>query len=39
MERRDFLKLASMTGLTVAVGSAMDAQNAQAEAAPAGEHS
>jgi hypothetical protein len=35
MERRDFLKLASMTGLTVAVGSAMDAQNAQAEAAPA----
>lgn len=33
MERRDFLKLASMTGLTVAVGSA--AETKVAEAAPA----
>ena len=33
MERRDFLKLASMTGLTVAVGSSIDTK--VAEAAPA----
>lgn len=33
MERRDFLKLCSMTGLTVVVGSALDDQKAEAKPA------
>lgn len=34
MERRDFLKLCSMTGLTVVVGNALDDQTAEAKQAP-----